>query len=68
MALNVMLVFFRQYNSSKLRKLEKWYLLFSYGIPFLIAFTYIVVEKATGQRIYGPATVGNPAPISVTNN
>jgi hypothetical protein len=57
MALNVMLVFFRQYNSTKLRKLEKWYLLFAYGVPFVTAFIYIVVEKTTRQRIYGPATV-----------
>jgi hypothetical protein len=68
MALNVMLVFFHQYNSPKLRKLEKWYLLFSYGVPFITAFTYIVVEKATGQRIYGPATVSGFARICASDN
>jgi hypothetical protein len=62
MALNVMLVFFRQYNSAKLRDLEKWYLGFAYGLPFCTAFIYIVVEKSTGQRIYGPATVCKSSP------
>lgn len=57
MALNVMLVFFHHYNSRQLRRLEKWYIGFAYGVPFLPAFIYIVVEKVTRKRIYGPATV-----------
>lgn len=57
MALNVMLVFFRQYNSRQLRHLEKWYMLFAYGVPFIPALVYIIIEKATHRRIYGPATV-----------
>ncbi|KAF2747632.1 hypothetical protein M011DRAFT_494364 [Sporormia fimetaria CBS 119925] len=57
MALNVMLVFFHSYNSRSLRQLEKWYLLFSYGVPFIPALIYIIVEKATAKRIYGPATI-----------
>lgn len=58
MALNVMLVFFYQYNSRQLRRLEKWYLLFAYGVPFVPAFAYNVAEKATGKRLLGGATVG----------
>ncbi|KAF2654568.1 family A G protein-coupled receptor-like protein [Lophiostoma macrostomum CBS 122681] len=57
MALNVMLVFFYQFNSGKLRRLEKYYLAFSYGLPFTPALIYVVVEQTTGQRIYGGATI-----------
>jgi hypothetical protein len=58
MALNVMLVFFYQFNSGKLRRLEKYYLAFSYGLPFIPSLIYLVVEHVTGQTIYGGATVG----------
>jgi hypothetical protein len=59
MALNVMLVFFYQYNSRQLRRLEKWYLLFAYGVPFIPAFAYNVAEKANGKRLLGGATVSS---------
>lgn len=58
MALNVMLVFFRGYNSRQLRYLEKWYLLFSYGVPFIPALVFIFIDHYGKQRIIGPATVG----------
>lgn len=57
MALNVMLVFFHRYDSRRLRRLEKWYLSFAYGIPLVPALIYLIVEKARQERIYGPATV-----------
>ncbi|KAF2276008.1 family A G protein-coupled receptor-like protein [Westerdykella ornata] len=57
MAANVMLVFFYRYNSLKLRRLEKWYLCFSYGAPFSIVVLYLIVEKATQKPIFGPATM-----------
>jgi hypothetical protein len=57
MALNVMLVFFRGYDSRQLRHLEKWYLIGSYGVPGLIALVYIILDHAGPKRIIGPATV-----------
>ena len=66
MALNVMLVFFYQFNAGKLRRLEKYYLAFSYGLPFIPCMVYLAVERATGQRIYGDATVGDQLHIIST--
>jgi hypothetical protein len=57
MALNVMLVFFRNYNSDQLRYLEKWYILFSYGVPFIPCLCFIIIDHYGKQRIIGPATV-----------
>ncbi|KAF2476316.1 uncharacterized protein BDR25DRAFT_65175 [Lindgomyces ingoldianus] len=57
MAFNVMLVFFFNYNSHQLRLLEKWYLLFSYGLPSLPALVYVVLDHSRPQRIIGPATI-----------
>jgi len=57
MALNVMLVFFRGYDSRQLRHLEKFYLLGSYGIPGVIAIVYIILDHAGPTKIIGPATV-----------
>lgn len=60
MALNVMLVFFHGYDSHQLRCLEKWYLLFAYGLPSIPALTYIFLDHYGPQRILGPATVSLP--------
>jgi hypothetical protein len=57
MALNVMLVFFRNYNSDQLRHLEKWYALFSYGVPFIPCLAFIIIDHYGKHRIIGPATV-----------
>jgi hypothetical protein len=57
MALNVLLVFFHGYDSKKLYHLEKWYILFSYGVPAIPAITYIVLDHHGSQRMIGPATV-----------
>lgn len=59
MALNVMLVFFRGYNSQQLRRLEKWYLLFSYGAPGCIAISYIIMNHhgPNKMKVIGPATI-----------
>lgn len=56
MATNVFLVFFHGYDSQQLRHLEKWYLLFAYGVPAIPALTYVILDH-TGRRIIGPATV-----------
>lgn len=56
MAANVFLVFFYGYDSQQLRHLEKWYILFAYGIPAIPALTYVILDH-TGHRIIGAATV-----------
>ncbi|ORY09186.1 hypothetical protein BCR34DRAFT_602979 [Clohesyomyces aquaticus] len=57
MALNVMLVFFRNYDSRQLRRLEKWYLLFSYGLPSIPAMVYVILDHTREKRVIGPATI-----------
>ncbi|KAF9735215.1 hypothetical protein PMIN06_008975 [Paraphaeosphaeria minitans] len=59
MALNVMLVFFRGYDSRQLLRLEKWYLLFSYGGPGVIAIAYIIMNHhgPNTKKMIGPATI-----------
>ena len=57
MALNVMLVFFFKYSADQLPYLEKWYALFSYGLPAIPAITYIFMDHFGNQRIIGAATV-----------
>lgn len=60
MALNVMLVFFHGYNSRQLRRLEKWYLLFSYGLPGTSALVYVILDHTGPKQIIGAATVRVP--------
>ncbi|KAF2641665.1 hypothetical protein P280DRAFT_282059 [Massarina eburnea CBS 473.64] len=57
MALNVQLVFFRGYNSAQLRHLEKWYLLCAYGVPGIVALSYIFIDHFSDINIIGPATL-----------
>ncbi|KAF1948336.1 hypothetical protein CC80DRAFT_24250 [Byssothecium circinans] len=57
MALNVQLVFFRGYNSTQLRHLEKWYLLGAYGVTGIVAVTYIFLDHFGSRIIIGPATL-----------
>ncbi|KAL2353604.1 hypothetical protein BJ546DRAFT_845762 [Cryomyces antarcticus] len=57
MAVNVWLTFFKHYNATKLRRLEKWYCLFCYGLPLVPALVYLIVDKAAKTNIYGPATI-----------
>jgi hypothetical protein len=57
MALNVLLVFFHGYDSQQLYHLEKWYVLFSYGVPAIPAITYIVLDHHGSRRMLGSATV-----------
>ncbi|KYK57644.1 G-protein coupled receptor [Drechmeria coniospora] len=57
MAVNVYLTFYHKFDAERLRKMEKWYLLCCYGIPFVPAFTYIFYRNAQGERIYGNATL-----------
>ncbi|KAF2867945.1 hypothetical protein BDV95DRAFT_165997 [Massariosphaeria phaeospora] len=57
MALNVYLVFFRSYETKKLRHLEKWYLLVNYGVPGIPSIVYIVNDLRHSKKIIGPATI-----------
>ncbi|KAF2105481.1 hypothetical protein BDV96DRAFT_509281 [Lophiotrema nucula] len=57
MALNVMLVFFWNYGADELPHLEKWYALFSYGLPSIPAIIYIFMDHLGNQRIIGAATI-----------
>jgi hypothetical protein len=63
MALNVLLVFFHGYDSRQLHHLEKWYFLFSYGVPAIPAITYIILDHHGPQRMIGPATVSQPVSL-----
>lgn len=57
MALNVYLTFFKNYTAANLRSLEKWYLLLCYGVPFIPALVYLLLDAGGKYGIYGPATI-----------
>ncbi|EFZ02082.1 G-protein coupled receptor [Metarhizium robertsii] len=57
MAINVYLTFYHKFDAQRLRKMELWYLIGCYGVPFVPAFTYIFARNKLGQRIYGNATL-----------
>jgi hypothetical protein len=41
MAVNVYLTFYWKFDGESLRRLEKYYIILCYGVPFLIAFVYL---------------------------
>ncbi|KAK6833721.1 hypothetical protein PG987_008415 [Apiospora arundinis] len=57
MAINVYLTFYFKFDAMRLRKMEIWYFLVCYGIPFIPALTYIFVSSRDGTRLYGNATL-----------
>jgi len=57
MAINVYMTIFRNYNAEQLKRLEWRYHVMAYGLPFVVALTYIFVETSARGRIYGPATL-----------
>ena len=57
MAVNVYLVFFRNYTVKQLRRLDIRYLLCCYGASFIPAFIYVFVTTENRGRVYGPAIV-----------
>lgn len=57
MACNVYLIFFHKYDAEKIRRIEKWYLLACYGLPFIPAFAYLFIVSSSGNRAYGNATL-----------
>lgn len=61
MSMNVFTVFVMGYDPRMLRHLDKWYLLFAYGLPAVPALTYVVLDHV-GHPIIGPATVSRFVP------
>ncbi|XXH00437.1 Small subunit processome complex component [Hypoxylon texense] len=57
MAFNVYLTFYHKFDAARLRKMEIWYLLLCYGIPFVPALTYVFVKTENSGRMYGNATL-----------
>ncbi|KAI0881137.1 family A G protein-coupled receptor-like protein [Annulohypoxylon maeteangense] len=57
MAFNVYLTFYHKFDAARLRKMEIYYLLFCYGIPFVPALTYVFVRTEKAGRMYGNATL-----------
>ncbi|KAI0805552.1 G-protein coupled receptor [Xylaria sp. FL0064] len=53
MAFNVYLTFYFKFDAEKLKRMEKWYLLICYGVPFPPALAYIFVSTKSKGRIYG---------------
>lgn len=62
MALNVYLTFFYRYSGDELRALERYYVLFNYGLPFIPAFVFLFINHEERGRIFGNATVSFPSP------
>lgn len=57
MAVNVYLTFYYKYDAQMLRKMEIPYLVCCYGIPFVVALTYVFVNDPGKGRMYGNATL-----------
>ena len=55
MAINVYMTIFRNYNAEQLKRLEWRYHVMAYGLPFIVAISYIFVDTPARGRIYGPA-------------
>ncbi|KUJ21415.1 uncharacterized protein LY89DRAFT_433069 [Mollisia scopiformis] len=57
MALNVYLTFFRGFTGPELRRLEKYYFIACYGIPFVPALAFVFVTNAKQGHMYGNAAL-----------
>ncbi|CAD6500828.1 BgTH12-06533 [Blumeria graminis f. sp. triticale] len=57
MSLNVYFTFYWHYNASDLRRLEVYYILACYGLPFVPAVAFLFISTATKGRAYGDATL-----------
>lgn len=55
MAVNVYLTFYYKFDAQKLRKMEVPYLCLCYGIPFVVALTFIFIKTEEKGRMYGNA-------------
>ena len=57
MAINVYLIFFKNYNETQLKSLDLRYLLICYGCAFVPSFVAIFIKTESRGKIYGPAIV-----------
>ena len=57
MACNVYLTFYWKFDANRLRRLEIYYFILCYGIPFIPAFVYIFTKTTNKGRMYGNATL-----------
>jgi hypothetical protein len=57
MALNVYLTFYYKFGADQLRRLEKYYFLACYGVPFVPALAYLFVTTQEKGHMYGNATL-----------
>ena len=57
MALNVLLTFYYKFDADQLRRLEKYYFLCCYGLPFIPALAYLFVTTKEKGHMYGNATL-----------
>ncbi|EJT71256.1 G-protein coupled receptor [Gaeumannomyces tritici R3-111a-1] len=57
MAVNVYLTFYHKFDAAKLRRMELPYLCICYGVPFIVALTYIFINSPRRGRMYGDATL-----------
>lgn len=57
MAINVYLVFFKDYTVEKLKSLDVLYLLLSYGLSFVPALVFIFISTPSRGRMYGDALI-----------
>ncbi|KAH7116431.1 hypothetical protein EDB81DRAFT_248244 [Dactylonectria macrodidyma] len=55
MATNVYLTFYRQFDVTRLRKIEPLYVVVCYGVPFIPALAFIFAKNQHGVRAYGDA-------------
>lgn len=57
MAINVYLTFYFKFDAQRLRKMEFWYVLLCYGVPFVPALAFVFVSEPGRGRLYGDATL-----------
>ncbi|KFY44764.1 hypothetical protein V494_01334 [Pseudogymnoascus sp. VKM F-4513 (FW-928)] len=57
MSVNVYLTFFLKYNQDELRALEFYYISFNYGITFIPAIIYLLIEDDVRGPLFGNATL-----------
>ena len=57
MAVNVYLTFYCKFDAQKLRRMEIPYLICCYGVPFVVALSFVFVSNARQGHMYGNATL-----------
>ncbi|KLU91433.1 G-protein coupled receptor [Magnaporthiopsis poae ATCC 64411] len=57
MAVNVYLTFYHKFDAVKLRRMELPYLIVCYGVPFVVALTYVFIDSPKRGKMYGDATL-----------